>query len=287
MTEHSSAQCLVALMSGDLDCAVAPDGQASEGRVCAAFDADGLAETAAHMQRVILMGTIASGYVHDVNNLLTMIEHGAATVAEALPADHQARGDLELVLRSSAMISAVTRRLLAFVRRDPIEATSVDPRQLLEHSLPFLRRLLGSRVVVATDFDPETWRVWADVVSIEQILLNLLVNARNAMPGGGRVTISTANVYAGEGRGLRPGAYVRLSVADTGVGIGDSLIDRVFEPFVSEGGAGKGAGLGLATCRFLAECLGGGINVTSRPGEGTTFSIFLPRAGDEARASEE
>lgn len=277
MSNRDPAQCLVALMSGEWQVGQANNGPAG-GRPCAPPLGDSTLRSALHMQRVMLAGTVASGYVHDINNLLTVIEHGAAAAVDALPQDHPARYEVQLALQAAATAGAMSRGLLSFVRRQPHAVGFVDLRDLLARSLPLLRRIIGQRIVIETRLEPATWTVWASPVQIEQILLNLLVNARNAMPHGGRVMITTSNLYAGEDQGLAPGAYVCLTIADSGAGIGAELIGRAFEPFVTADPSGNGTGLGLATCRYLVQQLGGAITLQSRPGEGTTCSIYLPRA---------
>jgi signal transduction histidine kinase len=167
---------------------------------------------------------------------------------------------------------------MAFVRRRPPEPCSTSLSQLAEECLPLLARLLSQQLVLTSRLGPELWPVRADRVQLEQVLLNLLINARDAMPDGGEVTVAAANVEAGPAEGVPPGEYVRLSVIDTGPGLSPELLERLFTPFVTAGP--RGVGLGLFSCYLVVHQLGGAIQVESAPGCGTTFQIYLPRAED-------
>lgn len=236
-----------------------------------------------HLQRMMLMGSVASGYVHDLNNLLTVIVAEAALAEEALPAGHPCRESLGDILRASSSAGAITRRLLDFVRRQPVRRGPIDLHRLIEDYLPLGARLVGRQVRISAAIDPRLWPVRADPVQIEQLLLNLLINARDAMPDGGAVSITATNVRADPARQGRGGEYVCLTVADSGVGMGPEIAAHLFEPFVS--GGESGVGLGLATCHCIVCQLGGTIEVESAPGSGATFRIHLPRAADDPSAA--
>ena len=190
--------------------------------------------------------------------------------------------------------SALTRQLLAFSRRRPFEPTVVELNALLPPLLTLLRPLLGRSVEIETDLDPDLARLRADVGQIEQIVMNLAVNARDAMPEGGRLTLATANVELDEAfvrghPGLAPGPYVTLLVRDTGAGMTPDVRARIFEPFFTTKGVGQGTGLGLSTVYGIVTRHHGAVTVESEPGLGTTFRIFFPRAdeGSEAAAPAE
>lgn len=229
-----------------------------------------------HMQRMLLMGAVASGFVHDLNNLLTVVAGVTSLAEEELPADHPCRTSLVAVQRASRSASMIARRMLDFVRHRPSQRRVIELRGFIQEYLPLAARLVGPRVSITASLAPELWPIYADPVQIEQLLLNLLVNARDAIPAAGAVTITAANApAAGAPPGLS-GDYVCLTVADTGAGISPEISCRLFEPFVS-GGASDGAGLGLAICHCIVCQLGGAIEVESAPGGGALFRIYLPR----------
>lgn len=254
---------------------------AQEGMSSASLDADHgatLTPASVQMQRAMLVGTIASGYVHDLNTLLMVTDLCAYTAIGGLPEDHPARRELELLRAANDSAREMASRLLAFVRRQPPAPRPIELRRHLEGSMPMYVRLLGHQVRMSFEVAPDLWGVIAEPTQIDQIMLNLLVNARTATARAGRVTVSAQNVHAGEAAGLAPGEYICLTVADTGVGMGPHTLERLFEPFLSADLLGEGSGLGLATCCYLARQLGGGISVESALGAGTTFQVYLPRA---------
>ena len=191
-------------------------------------------------------------------------------------------GDIEQIRHAGQRAAALTRQLLAFSRRQVLQPRVLSLNTSVNELDPMLCRLLGADVSLETELDPALWYVLADPGQLEQVLVNLVVNARDAMPSGGRVTIRTANVNLSgtdvqRGNGVRPGAYVTLSVSDTGMGMDVPTQARIFDPFFTTKEAGKGTGLGLSTVYGIVEQSGGHIAVESAPGQGATFTIFMPR----------
>jgi CheY-like chemotaxis protein len=219
---------------------------------------------------------------HDFNNLLTAINGYAALGIESLPAGDPLREDLEEIRRAGARAADLTRQLLAFGRRQVLKPESLDPGDVVLGVQKMLGRLLGETVHLVTDLQPGAWRVRADRGQVEQVLVNLAVNARDAMPDGGRLSLSTANVVVSEREAARhaegmAGEFVRLRVTDTGVGMPPEVLARVFEPFFTTKEPGKGTGLGLSTVYGIVHQSRGFVGVKSAPGAGTTFDVFLPR----------
>ncbi|HET8723949.1 MAG TPA: ATP-binding protein [Anaeromyxobacteraceae bacterium] len=235
-----------------------------------------------HLQRLEAIGTLAGGVAHDFNNLLTAINGYAALAVEALPPDDPVREDVEEIRRAGARAADLTRQLLAFGRRQVLAPVSLDPGEVVSGVEKMMRRLIGEDVDLATDLQPGCWRIRADRGQLEQVLVNLAVNARDAMPAGGRLSISTANVTLGEREARRhpegvPGDFVRIRVVDTGQGMTSEVLGRIFEPFFTTKEPGKGTGLGLSTVYGIVRQSRGFVSVTSAPGAGTTFEVYLPR----------
>jgi signal transduction histidine kinase len=229
------------------------------------------------VQRTMLVGLVASSYIHDLNNLLTIIEGGAVLAADDLPAEHPAHESLSSVHRASRAARDLSRRLSAFLRRQPIAPRPVDLYKLALEWEPLLERVLGATAQLKARLDADLWPTCADPVQIEQVVLNLVVKARDAMPAGGTVELSWANVWLEADEALPAGGYVCLTVSDSGVGMGPEVLEHLFEPFFSTKKQLHGLGLGLATCRGIVAELGGAIRVESVPGQGSTFRVYLPR----------
>jgi len=232
-------------------------------------------------QRMEAVGALAGGIAHDFNNLLTGIAGFSRLLRDRLAGDPEAAEDLDQILLGADRAAGLTRQLLAFSRRQDIEPVALDLNGVVGDMLKLLRRLLGEHVEVRTDLAPGLPLVRADPGKIEQVLMNLCVNARDAMPGGGRLTIATsaAEVDAESARALalpRPGPHVRLAVRDTGAGIDEALRERIFEPFFTTKREGQGSGLGLAVSYGIVKQHGGAISFRSEPGSGTTFEVLLP-----------
>ena len=233
-------------------------------------------------QKMEAVGQLAGGIAHDFNNLLTGILSYCDLVLQELRGSDPIRGDVEQIRHAGLRAAALTRQLLAFSRRQVLQPRVLSLNATIAEIDGMLRRLLGADVTLETELDPGLWYVMADPGQIEQVLVNLVVNARDAMPQGGRVRITTANhryPAAGEQRpnGVRPGHYVTVAVADTGTGMDLQTQARIFEPFFTTKEQGKGTGLGLSTVYGIVQQSGGHVTVDSTPGHGATFTVYLPR----------
>jgi PAS domain S-box-containing protein len=243
-------------------------------------------------QRMEAVGQLTAGIAHDFNNLLTAILGNLELMAKRPPASDpadqprdQARTDRLIAgARSAAQRGAkLTAQLLAFSRQQTIATEPVDLNRLIDEMLPLLRGTIGANIGINLQAGPGLSAALADPAQLELALLNLAINARDAMPGGGAITIETMNVTLGEpvfAEQPAAGDYVAVRVSDTGTGIPDAVRERMFEPFFTTKEVGKGSGLGLPQVLGVVKQLGGGLAVRSAPGEGTCISIFLPRAGD-------
>src|SRR5262245_27552371 len=237
------------------------------------------------LSRLEAVGRLAGGVAHEFNNLLAVIT-GHSELLLAQPAvQGEARAALEEIKRAGARAAVLTRQLLALSRRQVLAPVVLDLNQLLAGMEELLRRAMGADVEVALQPAAGLWPVKADAAQLEQVVLNLALNARDAMPHGGRLTLETRNVAAGAaGRpeSLPPGDHVALAVGDTGTGMDAATRARLFEPFFTTKEEGRGSGLGLAVVHGIVTQSGGHIDVDSRPGGGTTFTVYLPRAGEAA-----
>jgi two-component system cell cycle sensor histidine kinase/response regulator CckA len=234
-------------------------------------------------QRLEIMGLLASGMVHDFNNLLNVIMGYAELLARSLPQADTRRGRIDHILQAALKAGRLTRRLLAFSRRPVDEPRVVDLNALVSEAERMLRRVIGEDVELALRLGDEIGSVKADPGQLEQVLLNLVVNARHAMPRGGVLTLATDNGGPHrdvEGRPAPAGGYVRLTVSDTGVGMDAETKALIFEPFFTTKPTGVGTGLGLATVSGIVRQSGGVIEVDSEPGRGTSFRICLPRVDE-------
>ena len=235
-------------------------------------------------QQMEAVGRLAGGVAHDFNNLLGAILSYADLVLQSLPRGDKNRDDVEEIKRAGRHAAELTRQLLAFSRQQIMNKAVLDLNEVIHDELGLLQRLLGSRVTLTTDFDPNPWLIKGDRLQIEQVLLNLATNARDAMPGGGTLTITTRRVTITADdtsiRPVAPGDYMLLEVRDTGTGIAPEIRAKIFDPFFTTKDVGKGTGLGLATVYGIVRQTGGLIYVDSEPGQGATFSIYLPRTTD-------
>ena len=241
-------------------------------------------------QRMEAVGRLAAGIAHDFNNLLTIIQSCASLLAQELPPATQLRTDAEEILTASRRASELTQQLLAFSRRQILQPQRLNVNQQISAFANTLRRVVGGHITVETVLAADAGPVFADAGQLERVLMNLGVNARDAMPNGGTLRVRTDNVAldyaAAEKVGVAPGAYVRVVVEDTGTGIEPAVLPKIFEPFVTTKPPGFGTGLGLATVYGIVEQTGGAIRVDSVPGKGSRFSVFLPRADEQpGRAS--
>ncbi|HTL00928.1 MAG TPA: PAS domain S-box protein [Vicinamibacterales bacterium] len=241
-------------------------------------------------QKMEIVGRLAGGIAHDFNNLLTVINGIAELGVAALKDGDPLRSDFQQIQQAGARAAAMTRQLLAFSRKQIMKLDVLNLDALVTEMQGMLQRLIGEDINLTVVASEEPWGVRVDAGQIEQVVLNLVVNARDAMPQGGRVTIQIQNVeldetYAAVHASVRPGQYVMLSVSDTGIGMDAATQARMFEPFFTTKGPGKGTGLGLATVYGIVNQCGGTVWVYSEVGRGTTFKIYLPRIGDAARSA--
>jgi PAS domain S-box-containing protein len=231
-----------------------------------------------HAQKLDAVGRLAGGVAHDFNNLLTAIRGYAELMLVQLPSSEPLRADAEEIARAAERAASLTRQLLAFSRRQLLQPMVLELNCVVREIENLLRRLIGEDVELVTSLDPLSGRVKADPGQLEQVLVNLAVNARDAMPGGGRLTISTQAVRLTEGEhGLVAGPYALLRVADTGVGMDEVTLSHVFEPFFTTKEQGKGTGLGLATVYGIVKQSGGDVVVESSRGRGSSFAVYLPQ----------
>ncbi len=243
-------------------------------------------------QKMEAVGQLAGGIAHDFNNLLTAIHGYGEFLGRGLPEGDPRRADVDEILRAADRAAELTRQLVAFSRRQILRPRVLDPTEVVEGIVPMLRRLMGEHIALVTHTQPDLGHVKADASQLEQVIVNLAVNARDAMPEGGKLTIETANVelgaeYAAAHAEVTPGPYVLLSVSDTGVGMDPETEAHAFEPFFTTKQPGKGTGMGLATVYGIVKQSSGSIYLYSDPGRGTTFKIYLPRVEEEATAMAE
>ncbi len=233
-----------------------------------------------HSQKMDAIGRLAGGVAHDFNNLLTAIIGYADLLTRRLKDDPVGRQDAQVIHQAGEQAAGLTRQLLAFSRKQLLQPKVIDLNQIVTSLHKMLQRIIGEHIEIRTEPAADLWRVRADAGQLEQVIVNLGVNARDAMPRGGRLTIRTVNFTLAEEAGeaqLDLGDYVALEVSDTGVGMDAATKSRIFEPFFTTKGPGKGTGLGLATVYGIVRQTGGGIIVQSERGVGTTFRILLPR----------
>lgn len=233
-------------------------------------------------QKMEAVGQLAGGIAHDFNNLLTAILGNTQLLLRDLPPGDSKRGDVEEIRKASERAASLTRQLLAYSRRQMLQPEVLDLNGVVGEMDKMLRRLIGEHIALVTVLAPDLGRVRADPNQIEQVLVNLAVNARDAMPDGGQLTIETANIeldeaFAKEHLGSKAGAYALLAITDTGTGMDANVRAHLFEPFFTTKDVGKGTGLGLATVYGIVKQSDGYISVYSEPGHGSSFKIYLPR----------
>ncbi len=262
-----------------------PDGAATgmQGELTDTTERRRLEERLLQAQKMEAIGRLAGGVAHDFNNILTAVLGYANLLGEELPDLGEARDDLEGIRKAAGRASNLTRQLLAFSRRQQASPRVVDLNGLVQDTERMLARLLSEAVSLSLDLAASPSAIYADPVQVEQILLNLAVNAKDAMPDGGsiRITTRTESLAAPRTVGLdtlAPGGYAVLAMGDTGVGIPPAIIDRIFEPFFTTKPKDRGTGLGLSTVYGIAKQTGGAVEVESKPGEGARFSVWLPLA---------
>ncbi len=261
-----------------------------EGRFAIAFISDTsprkrLEEQLLHAQKMEAVGRLAGGVAHDFNNLLTVILGYERMLLEELPEGSPLRDYAEEVLKAGDRAAELVNQLLAFSRRQMMQPRVVDLNLLLRESEKMLRRLIGEDIKLNVLLSPEAGNIRVDPGHLQQIVFNLAVNARDAMPQGGKLTIETAPAhldeeYARTHAGVVPGEYVMIGISDTGHGMDAETKRHMFEPFFTTKGQGKGTGLGLATVYGIVKQSGGDIWVYSEPGQGTTFKLYFPRVNE-------
>jgi PAS domain S-box-containing protein len=245
----------------------------------------------AQAQRMEAVGRLAGGIAHDFNNILTAISGFSELASAEVADDGPVAADLAQIVKASDRAAALTRALLAFSRQQVMQPRAVDLNEILAGLTPMLGLLMGEDVKLKIAPDPRLGPALTDRAQFEQVILNLAMNARDAMPDGGSLTIATANVelsseYARTHVGAVAGLHVRLAVTDTGVGMTTEVLSHAFEPFFTTKARGKGTGLGLSTVIGVVQQSGGSVDVVSKPGGGTVFTINLPRVAGAAEPGE-
>ena len=244
-----------------------------------------------HAQKMEAVGRLAGGIAHDFNNLLTAIRGNAELMSHRVKHDPAMAAEVDEILHAADRAASLTRQLLLFSRKQVTQPVELDLNEIVGAVARMARRLIGADVQLRLELAPAVAQVLADPAQIEQVLLNLIVNARDAMPTGGRIQVGTANVQLRAGdadltdSGLAPGQYVLLAVSDNGVGMDQSTQARIFEPFFTTKETGRGTGLGLATVYAIVRQSGGAVTVTSERSEGASFRVFLPALTGETTRS--
>ncbi len=234
-----------------------------------------------HAQRLEAVGRLAGGIAHSFNNLLAAIAFQCELLGERLPEGDERRPFLEEIRKAGERAAALARQLLAFGRRQVLQPRQLRLNDVIRELEPMLRRTIGEHIRLETRLDPACGAVRADLGQLEQVVLNLIVNARDAMPSGGTLELETAEVEIAAGQdGLPSGHYVQLTVTDSGEGMSQEVREHLFEPFFTTKARGKGTGLGLATVHGIVHQSGGHIRVESEPDRGSRFTVLLPAAGE-------
>ncbi|MCZ7685960.1 MAG: ATP-binding protein [Sandaracinaceae bacterium] len=239
-------------------------------------------------QKMEAIGKLAGGIAHDFNNLLVAIICHSELLHEALADRPELQEQVDEIRKAGDRAAALVRQLLTFGRKRELMPRVIDLNVVLGEMHKLLRRLIGEHVQLSTVLDDEPVLVMVDPVQVEQVVINLATNARDAMPRGGTLTIAVQRTVVSEGAGppeLEPGPYAVLAVSDTGVGMDEATAQRAFEPFFTTKELGEGTGLGLSTVYGIARQSGGTVQVSSRPGGGTTMEVLLPVASDDTRSA--
>ncbi|HEU4749287.1 MAG TPA: ATP-binding protein, partial [Gemmatimonadaceae bacterium] len=238
-------------------------------------------------QKMEALGQLVGGIAHDFNNLLTVMTVSSSMLLEDLGADDSRRADVQEICDATERAAALTNQLLVFSRKQVMQPRNIRLNESIEHVQRLLRRLIGDDIELSTALDEDLAAIHADPGQIEQVLINLVVNARDAMPEGGKIRIATSNVELAEQRegrrvGAPAGKYVLLSVSDTGSGMTPEVQEHLFEPFFTTKEQGKGTGLGLSTVHGIVKQSGGDLWVYSEIGQGTTFKVYFPALSSDA-----
>jgi nitrogen-specific signal transduction histidine kinase/CheY-like chemotaxis protein len=237
-------------------------------------------------RRMEAVGRLAGGVAHDFNNLLTIIKGYVELALNRVASHPEIRGNIQQIADAAERAVSLVRQLLAFSRKQVLKPKVLDLNSIVLNMDKMVRRLMSETIEMTTKVEKHLGAVKADPGQIEQVILNLIVNARDAMPDGGQLWIETKNVelnasfFAGGQSSIKPGSHVMLSVSDTGVGISPGTLPHIFEPFYTTKESSRGTGLGLSTVYGIVKQSGGHIMVTSEAGKGTTFKVYLPRVED-------
>ncbi len=269
--------------------------QGSDAQLVVIMDVSGRRELEGRLrqaQKMEAVGMLAGGIAHDFNNLLTIITGYSQLILNNLGRTDPNRHSAEQIMKAGERAAALTKQLLAFSRRQVLQPRVLDLNRLVASLTIMLQRLIGEDVDLRLNLKPDLGRVNADAGQVEQVIMNLVVNARDAMPKGGVLTVETGNVdlddgYAGRHIDVRKGPYVLLAVSDNGSGMDDVTRAHLFEPFFTTKGSGKGTGLGLSTVFGIVKQSGGSVEVYSEPGRGTSVKVYLPRIDQPAVLEQE
>ncbi|MEI8021401.1 MAG: ATP-binding protein, partial [Schlesneria sp.] len=241
-------------------------------------------------QKMEAVGRLAGGVAHDFNNLLTVINGYSSQMLSDLPADSAERESVEAILDAGNRAASLTQQLLVLSRKSIVEQVQVDVNDIVEKTSKMRRRLIEEHIQLTVECDPNASKILAAPWQIEQVLMNLVINARDAMPQGGRLSVKTQNVTVGINGAMNhtdvnPGQYVGLFVSDTGHGMPKEVQDKIFEPFFTTKGIGEGTGLGMSVVHGIVKQCGGGISIESDLDVGTTFKILFPVAKEDANVT--
>lgn len=251
-----------------------------------------LEEQLQQSQKMEAIGTLTGGIAHDFNNLLTIIMGNTNIAMNDLDKTTQIYKDLKEVSLAAGRASSLTRQLLLYSRKEPMGFYPININNAINNLFKMLERLISEDIKIKYELEPDILSINADLSNVEQVIINICINARDAMPKGGVITIRTENIVLSESQGSqiensRLGSYVRLSIADTGIGMDKNTIKRIFEPFYTTKGMGKGTGLGLSVVYGIIKVHNGWINVYSEPGHGSVFKVYLPTIKHEAEVLED
>jgi signal transduction histidine kinase len=240
-------------------------------------------------QKMEAVGRLAGGIAHDFNNLLTAIRGNAELMSHRVKEDPNMAAEVDEILHAADRAASLTRQLLAFSRKQVLQPIALDLNEIVSSVSRMARRLIGTDVQLRLDLARSVSQVLADPAQVEQVLLNLIVNARDAMPSGGHITVQTRNVRLESGSteviqaGIAAGAFVMLAVTDDGIGMDKATQARIFEPFFTTKETGRGTGLGLSTVYGIVRQTGGAITVVSDRGKGASFKVYLPAVAGESQ----